>query len=154
MLATVVGRIEIREGLEGPPRPTLLVEHFVSLAAATCESPEMAAVEDTYWQLAQLGGTPVTLAAGQRAPYFVLASSSHRVSGYAGCNRSMGGYTLNGAKLSFTQMAGTMMACAQGMDIEQGFHAALAQVAGWRIDAARLELLDANGKIVAEFASR
>lgn len=153
MLATVVGRIETREGMEGPPRPTLLVEHFVSVAAASCESPGAAALEDSYWRLVQLGTAPVTLAAAQRAPYFVLASSSHRVSGYAGCNRMMGGYTLDGAKLSFTQMAGTMMACAQGMDTEQGFHAALAQVAAWRIEAGRLELRDANGAVVAGLRS-
>ena len=151
--ATLVGRIEERAGMEGPARPTLMVEHFIHIAAGTCASPPAPALEDTYWRLASLGNAPVVLAAEQRAPYVVLASVAHRASGYAGCNRMMGGYELDGAKLAFTQMAGTMMACAQGMELEQRFHAALANVAAWRLTGARLELLDDSGQAVAGFVS-
>ncbi len=154
LLATVIGRIEDRQGMEGGVRPTLLVEHFVNLAAASCDRPRAATLEDSYWELAALDGAPIALAAGQRAPYLVLASRDHRVSGYAGCNRLMGGYTLAGSKLSFTQLAGTMMACAQGMDLEQQLHAALTRVAGWRLAAGDLELLDAGGSAVARLENR
>ncbi len=139
--ATPVEIMMVRAGR--PPAP-----------AATAKSPVIAGLENTRWQLAQLGDTPVTPAAEQRAPYFLLDPAEHRVSGYAGCNRMMGGYALDGASLSFTQMAGTMMACAEGMDTEQGFHAALAKVAKWRIEGERLELLDAGGKVVAQFDSK
>jgi heat shock protein HslJ len=77
-----------------------------------------------------------------------------RVAGSGGCNRMMGSYTLDGGKLTFSQMAGTRMACPDGMDVEQAFHAALGKVATWRIDGETLELFDAGGASVAEFESR
>lgn len=154
LLATVVGRIETRAPMEGPPRPMLVVEQFISVAPGSCASRSTATLENTYWKLVQVGGQPVTLAENQREPYFVLHAADHRVAGYAGCNRMTGGYALDGGRLSFTQMAGTMMACAQGMDVEQAFHAALTRVAGWRIDGEALELTDAAGGTLAMFESR
>jgi heat shock protein HslJ len=47
-----------------------------------------------------------------------------------------------------------MMACQQGMDLEQAFYAALPRVATWRIDGETLELFEAGGASVAEFESR
>ncbi len=112
-----------------------------------------ATLEDTRWELVRLGDAPVVLEAGQRAPYIVLAASDRRVSGFAGCNRLMGDYKAEGAKLTFTQLAGTMMACAQGMELEQALHAALAKVAGWRLEGNDLTLLDAGGTALASFRS-
>ena len=66
----------------------------------------------------------------------------------------MGSYTLGGSKITFSQMAGTMMACPQGIDLERAFYAALPRVATWRIDGEKLELFDAGGASVAEFESR
>ena len=66
----------------------------------------------------------------------------------------MGSYTLGGSKITFSQMAGTMMACPQGMDLERAFYAALARGATWRIDGEKLGLFDAGGASVAEFESR
>lgn len=154
LLATVVGRIETRPQMEGPARATLIVEQFVSVGSGDCESRSTATLENTYWKLVQAGGVPVKLAAQQREPYFVLHSTDHRVAGYAGCNRMSGAYTLAGDKLNFTQMAVTMMACAQGMEIEQAFNQALEKVAAWRIDGEELELIDAGGEVVATFESR
>lgn len=148
LLATLVGRVEIRAAQEGPARPTLMVEHFISISAATCSDPARVALEDTYWRLVQLHGTPVSLAAGQRAPYLVLASAGHRASGFAGCNRMTGDYTLDGARLAFGHMASTMMACAEGMELEQAFHGALAKVTSWRLEGDRLVLLDAGTREV------
>lgn len=154
LLATLVGRIETREPMEGPPRPMLVVEQFIRVsAAASCEHPDAPALEDTYWRLVALGGTPIRLAPGQRAPYIVLASRERRVAGFAGCNRTSGGYTLTGAGIAFTQMASTMMACATGMDLERGFHDALARTAKWRLAGARLELTDDRDRLVAAFES-
>jgi heat shock protein HslJ len=51
-------------------------------------------------------------------------------------------------------MAGTMMACAQGMDTEKAFLEALRQVERWKIAGQHLELFDAAGKQVARFEAR
>ena len=63
----------------------------------------------------------------------------------------MGTYTLDGGRLTFGQMAGTMMACPQGMEQEKAFHDALAQTARWRIVGERLELFDDAGNLAAQF---
>jgi heat shock protein HslJ len=102
----------------------------------------------------RLGGEAVAVADGQREPHFILQPEQKRVAGSGGCNRLMGSYTLDGDRLALNQMAGTKMACPQGMDVEQAFHAALGKVASWRIDGETLELFDATGTLVAQFESR
>lgn len=113
-----------------------------------------ASLENTYWKLIQLGDKPVTVASKQKEPYFVLNSETQRVSGLGGCNRLTGSYKLNGDQLRFSRVAGTMMACIEGMDTEREFLKSLLEVAKWKIKGQRLELSDANGKAVARFAAR
>jgi heat shock protein HslJ len=79
-------------------------------------------LDDTQWQLTSwinadgkarpvpAGGTdgePITL-------NLSTANGQRRANGFAGCNRFMGTYDLNGGKLSFGPLAGTRMACATG----------------------------------------
>lgn len=111
-------------------------------------------LENTHWKLVRLGTTAVTAADSQREPHIVLDPATQRVSGSGGCNRLMGGYRLEGSKLSFDRLAGTMMACVDGMELERSFHDALGEVATWRLDNGRLLLSDAGGTVVAEFESR
>ena len=66
----------------------------------------------------------------------------------------MGSYKLNGDQLSFSHLAGTMMACIEGMDTEREFLKSLIEVAKWKITEQHLELSDANGKEVAQFVAR
>ena len=49
-------------------------------------------------------------------------------------------------------MAGTRMACAQGMEVEQAFLEAVGQVSRWKITGGKLQLLDSTGKVLARFA--
>ncbi len=154
LLAIVEGRIEGRMPMEGPgPRPTLIVDRFVSIGAGTCETRSTASLENTYWKLMRLGADPVSVAEGGHEPHFILQPGEKRVAGSGGCNRLVGGYTLDGENLSFTQMAGTRMACPTGMETEQAFHAALQKVARWKVDGETLVLFDAGGAPVAEFES-
>jgi uncharacterized lipoprotein YbaY/heat shock protein HslJ len=155
LLAVVDGHIKNRAPMEGPARPTLIVDRFVSIAPGGCsDARASASLENTYWKLIRLGSEPVSVAENQREPHFVLQSETQRVAGSGGCNRMMGSYTLDGDKLSFSQMAGTMMACPQGMEVEQAFHATLRKVATWRIEGETLELFDAAGAFVARLESR
>jgi uncharacterized lipoprotein YbaY/heat shock protein HslJ len=157
VLAAVEGRVELREPMEGPARPTLIVERFVEILPGDgCEAlAGRATLENTYWKLASLRGRPVPPVANQqREPHLILQPAQKRVAGSGGCNRLMGSYTLEGERLSFSQMAGTRMACPQGMDTERAFLDGLAAAARWQIDSQRLELLDAQGDVVAEFEAR
>lgn len=73
-----------------------------------------------------------------------------RVSGSSGCNRYMGGYTQDGQSLTFTELAGTMMACPpQRMELEQQMLGALGQVKGFLITpGGALELYGDNGLLL------
>lgn len=106
-------------------------------------------LENTYWKLTQLGNTKITAASQQQAAHLILYSQTHRVSGSGGCNRVTGTYQVNGEQLTFSQMAGTMMACIAGMDTENAFLQALGRVNQWKITGQYLDLLDADGKVVA-----
>ena len=108
-------------------------------------------LEKTEWRLTRLGRVVVKGDDLHRPPQIALDPASHRASGSGGCNRIMGGYELNGEKLTFARMASTMMACPDGMETEQKFLRALGQVKRWKIVKRQLELKDGSGKVVATF---
>jgi len=122
------------------------------------ESPGSSAssepLENTYWKLIRLDNGPVTVASQQNEPHFILNSETRRISGSGGCNRLTGSYELNGDRLKFSQMVGTMMACPEAMETERAFLQALGRVNTWKIAGKQLELLDAGGTIVARFEAR
>ena len=109
-------------------------------------------LEGTRWVLTTLGGAPITVAERQQAPDLTLDAGEKQVAGNGGCNRFTGSYRLDGASLSFGALAATMRMCVAGMELEQGYLAALGSAAGWRIAGGRLELLDAGGAVLAHFA--
>jgi heat shock protein HslJ len=108
-------------------------------------------LEGTRWKLTNLKGQEAPVEQGPRTPYLQLDAKTQRVSGLSGCNRLTGSYKLDGGHLAFGPIAGTMMACMNGMDIEQRFKAVLSEVNRWRIDGQILDLQDANGKPLAQF---
>jgi copper homeostasis protein (lipoprotein) len=155
LLATVEGRIASRPSMEEslPPRDTLLVERFISLSPhASCggarHSPPL---RGTSWKLVRLGETPVQVSAGQAEPQLVFATDTLQVSGSGGCNRVAGGFTLEGDRLHLGPLAGTMMACLNGMEQEQRFLESLNRVERYRISGQQLELLDSSGTVLARF---
>jgi heat shock protein HslJ len=109
---------------------------------------------NTYWKLVQLGDTPVVVPPRQPEPHLILDAPTRRATGSGGCNRFSGGYTLSGDRLSFGSLAATLMACAEGMEMERAFMGALDRVRGWKITGQRLDLLDANGNVVARLEAR
>jgi heat shock protein HslJ len=113
-------------------------------------------VENTGWKLTRLGeeSVAVAVASQEKEPHFILNSEDHRVTGSGGCNRLTGSYELNSDQLKFIQMAGTMMACIEGMDTEKAFLDALTQTETWKISGPQLELFDAGGKLLATFEVR
>jgi len=157
MLVTLQGRVVMRPKMEGEgPQPTLVVERFTGIwHGETCGVRfATAPLENTYWKLTRLGDVPVTVASQQREPHVILTPESGRVGGSGGCNRLVGSYELHDDKLTFGQMAGTMMACPEGSDTEQAFLEALRQVYTWKIMGQHLELFDAAGTLVARFEAR
>ncbi len=159
LLVEVDGRITeaARTGSQGAaPSRALLVEKFIGATPRETCGPfgATSTLLDTYWVLTQLKGQPVTLAANQREPSLVLHTAQARVAGYSGCNRLTGQFTLKDSRLSFGNLAGTMMACTEGADLEQQFLEALPQVVTYAVNGAHLELKDAKGAVLARFEAR
>lgn len=132
-----------------PPFELKLVRTGVSAAST-------ASLVNTYWKLLQLGDAKVTTPEGQREVHLVLQSTKEappRLTGFSGCNRMMGSYSLDGSRIAFTQVGGTKMACAQGMETERAFHAMLGRAERWAIRGEQLDLFDAAGTRIALFES-
>lgn len=126
-----------------------------SLTTVACQSPLSGettthTLTATYWKLTSLGDTPVVIH-DEREPYMELEATPARVAGSDGCNRMMGSYTLDGAKIQFSRMAGTMMACVNGMEQGAAFTRALSLTASWRVDGSTLTLFDGDAKKLLTF---
>ncbi|MDM0104281.1 META domain-containing protein [Variovorax sp. J22R24] len=161
LLVNFDGRLEIREPMEGPAREHMIVERFASVEPGnTCEmvstgkqkQKATAALKDTYWKLAEIGGAPVAMLPGQqREVRITLASEGSRLSGFSGCNQLIGSYEAKDQTLRF-QAAGTMMACEPPlMELERKVHVALGATSAYRIEGERLIILGADGKTLAGF---
>ncbi|MBL8419034.1 MAG: YbaY family lipoprotein [Dechloromonas sp.] len=155
LLASLEGLVAQRPSMEEsqPPRATVVVERFINVwPRETCGTPLAdSALRGSYWKLVRLGDASVAAAAKQREAHLILANDSLRVSGSGGCNRLTGGFELEGDRLRFGRMAGTMMACLDGMEQEKRFLDTLGQVDRYRIRGSHLELIDAQGVVIARF---
>lgn len=156
LLVNVEGLIAQRPSAEEsqPPRATLVVERYVSVSPReSCGQPLTdSPLRGTYWKLVRLGNnTPVELAEKQQEPHLIFSAEQPRISGSGGCNRIMGSFELDDDKLRLGQRAGTMMACLEGMELEQQFLNALTKVERYRIHGSHLEMLDAEGTLIAKF---
>lgn len=105
---------------------------------------------DTVWRVVELDGRPVPRLHANRAPTLLLDAAAARASGFAGCNRMTGRYTIDGDAISFGPLASTRMACGPPADeVETRYFEALEAVVGWRVRDEALELLDAEGSVLA-----
>jgi heat shock protein HslJ len=98
----------------------------------------------TSWAVERIGATPVTLSTDQHRPYLVFNQEKEQVRGFGGCNNFFGGYHVSGDKLQFADLATTMMACADTMELEQQFLQQMHAVRKFRLTGNSLFLLDEN----------
>jgi len=155
MLVTLKGHLENVVFMEGiKTRPMLVVDQFISIEPRGCSGPSSTAqLENTYWKLMSLNNELVESPEGAREIHFVLNRDNFRLSGFAGCNSLTGNYRVDGEKLTFSDIAGTMMACSNGMVIERQIHEMFPRVAGWKISGETLQLVSSNGMRLATFES-
>lgn len=156
LLVSLVGRVELRPPMEGDGvQSTLVVLEYGELwFRGGCEPRfENQSLERTEWVLTGVEGVDIAAATVKAPPDFRLDSAGG-VSGFAGCNRYAGGYSVAEQGLTFTPLAATRMACQAGMDIEQTFLSRLQHVARWRISGSMLELLSADGSVLLRFEAR
>lgn len=133
-----------RPALDGSPIAGALAENYVLDKLA-------GGVTERYWKLIELNGQPIP--ALRRGPYLILMAADGRVNGFGGCNTFTGSYKINEAvsRISFDQVASTMMACPSGMDVKRAFHDALRAVDNYSFDGERLTLNRARMAPLARF---
>ena len=108
-----------------------------------------ASLDNTYWKLLTLNGKAVPRL--DKEAHIILQGQGKLV-GSGGCNRLMGSWKQDGSQLQIGQVAGTRMACrGAAASTESALLKMLGQVASWRIHGEQLELLDAKGKLLAQF---
>lgn len=99
------------------------------------------------------GGLASALAGTEITAVF---SGDGNVSGSAGCNNYSAGYRVEGETIEVGPAATTRMMCAEPegiMDQESGYLAALGSAATYRIEGDNLQLLDAGGTRLVEYAA-
>lgn len=117
-------------------------------------SPEVS-IEGVTWLLSSqaVDGELAALPAGDPPLVVSLLMEEGRASGSAGCNNYFGGYTLDGASLTFGDMGATQMFCeGPAGEVETAYLANLAAVASWASDGSTLSLADAAGAVILEYA--
>lgn len=121
--------------------------------ASTAPTSSTASLTNTYWKLVELDGARVSMTPEQEREVRITLDDNGKVTGFTGCNRVMGGYTVAADVLRFTQLAGTRMMCPPpAMQLESAVLANLNSVTGFRIDGEQLILLK-DGAPVARYES-
>ena len=96
------------------------------VVADTAAVPPAPIEGPTWWRLTALRGFDATALHGADGPV-VARFQQGRVSGYSGCNRFFGGYTIDADRIVIGQLAGSMMMCEEpAMALEHAFTGALA----------------------------
>lgn len=116
-------------------------------AAATTAADALAG---TTWQLARIRAADDAVEPRNPAEYTLRFDSDGRVAVRADCNRGGGGWTTDGASLTFGPLAMTRAMCPPG-SLHDRFVAQLAQVRSYRLEDGRLHLATAADGVVIEF---
>lgn len=114
--------------------------------AATPAPTGGAALAGGEWAVTEINGTPIV---ADSKP--TIEFKDGKVFGAGSCNRFMGGYTVSpdGLKLQMSQMASTMMACADPQMQQEGvFLKTLADVTGYSVSGNVLTLTTSGGQTI------
>jgi heat shock protein HslJ len=104
-------------------------------------------VTDRDWRLVSLGENTNPKGSGGQPITLRLDAATTRAAGFAGCNRYSAGYLLTADSLKFTAPISTKMACADGMDAESSFLAALVTVVSYQATDSTLTLSGPAGPL-------
>jgi heat shock protein HslJ len=111
-------------------------------------------LEGSSWKLVSYHDGESALVSVLNGTEITAAFAESKLSGSAGCNNYFASYDFEGETLTLGPAATTRKMCAEPegiMEQERAYLAALASVAGYRVEGERLELLDAEGALVATF---
>ncbi len=120
---------------------------------AAGERSVAATLDDTDWQLVDIGGVPVRTTPGERTAYMVLLDGL--LTGGSGCNKLMGDYSHpQPGVLRFGRVASTRMACPPALQTQEAaLFDVFARADAYRIEDRTLSLL-VGQQVLARFFAR
>jgi heat shock protein HslJ len=113
-------------------------------AAVAGGTPSATPLVGTLWLLVEIDGKPAGTGTSGRSPD-LLFDSEGKVGGYAGCNRFSGGVEIEGDVVTFGPLMSTMMACAEGDQVEQVYLAKLVGMVRFSVSGDELVLYGGDG---------
>ncbi len=127
---------------------SVFVVFWLGLALAACSTVSESALRGTSWKLTELAGLPVLT---DSTP--TLLFEDEHVGGNTSCNSFSGTYQMSAEKLTFGELASTMMACLEPsvMEQESAYLAALSRSATFQLDDEALRLYNSTGQLLATF---
>lgn len=109
-----------------------------------------ASIAGQEWRPVLLGADPVPADSGMQVVFGVDGS----IMGHGGCNGFFGSLEKIGSGIAVGPLGGTRMACAQAiMDRENAFMQALQSTRQFELGEKRLQLLDAEQRLLLELVS-
>lgn len=107
------------------------------------------------WFLQTLGGEPAGPGVQGKPLDIQFLAADMRAAGFSGCNRYSGAYSLegvteHGSALQLGPIAGTLMACVEGGELERNYLQMLGSVSAFRIEGDTLSLLS-GPEVLATF---
>ena len=99
------------------------------------------------WSLVSFGNGEAPAGSGGRSATLQFDIAQGRASGFAGCNRYSGTYTVAGDSLTFGPAMATKMFCQDGDELEQRYLAMLPEVRSYALADSTLTLRGAAGEL-------
>ena len=154
LFVTLDATIASRPQMEGPDRPSVIVDAFHSVwPGETCARAAAAPqLTGTVWRIQSVGEVSVPWSPPAREPFVMFNAADSRFNASVGCNTLLGGFdAADGGALSIGPLASTMMACPDELaGQEAALSAALEATDGYGIGGQTLRLFDADGATTAE----
>jgi heat shock protein HslJ len=122
---------------------------LITLSANKCKNgpTEMTSLLDKKWVFQSIAGSALSLPEGTEMPWLQLAGD--QLQGFGGCNNLMGGYTMEGTKLSFSDIGSTKKYCEGVQPTENAITGLLRQVDGYKMEGGLLKLLGSGKELAA-----
>lgn len=157
-IMSIVSMLALMLAACAAPTPADVQPDPTAVPVEPSPSPEpnvdSAALADSQWQLDSLivNGQVVTFTPATLPT--IVFDSEGKIAGRGGCNSYFGDYTLNGGEISFGAIGATKMACAEGMDQETQYFAALEAAKQISLTSkTSLELRSDDGKTEIKFVN-
>ena len=160
MFSVLVAYVAVDWALPRTPRRSKVISTVASpfgkawLSESRTKPQDDAQLENTYWKLVELNEKVVAVASQRREPHLRMNSEGKSLQGSGGCNTMRGAYQLDGARLGFTQIATTRMACPDPyLSQEREFLKALETASSFKLSGDKLGLYG-DGRLLARFEAR